>query len=337
MENYITTIVKNNPDYVNKFLLLSNKNRDGLFKTINDEIVQLKIDSKGFLQCSFIKNGVKNIKDYSLRKIGIDFLGKKDPTVESLLKYLIKPEMEIERIFNSIRFKYLHSILISNIKNPAEKISTEFNKAFQSFAGIKIYQGNTQNRVENDTYWISAGFTKKAKDEISYDKDSKELDFIINYLRQLEVENYNRIYAELIAIKPGFHEIYIHDNYFDRNESLRKEPENKDSDRDIAFKLLRGFGDIDKIYLENLKPNEINRMKYFSYAPCNVTQGPFVFRKKINVSYFSEIQKIQKKIALKKLTEKFHILDYYHNKPLTKNELEKLLEEAEQFKKYMNN
>ncbi len=337
MKDYKTTVVKSNPEYVDKLLLLSNKKRDGLYKTTDDEIVQLKIDSKGLLQCNFIKKGIVNSKNYSLRKIGIDFLGKKDPSVESVLKYLIKPEMEIERIFNSIRFKYLQSILISNIKNPSEKISADFNKAFQSFAGIKIYQGNTQKRVNNDTFWINAGFSKRAKDEILYDKDFKELDFIINYLRQLDVENYNRIYAELIAIKPGFHEIYIHDNYFDSNESLRKEPKNKDSYRDIVFKSLRGFGDVDTIYLDKLKPNEINRMKYFSYAPCNVTEGPFVFRKRNNVSYFNEIQKIQQKAELKNLKEKFHILDYYHNKPMSKKELEKLLKEAEQFKKYMNN
>lgn len=337
MKDYKTTVVKSNPDYVDKLLLLSNKNRDGLYKTTNDEIVQLKIDSKGLLQCNFIKSGIVNNKAYSLRKIGIDFLEKKDPSVESILKYLIAPEMEIERIFNSIRFKYLQSILFSDIKNPSEKISTDFNKAFQSFAGIKIYQGNTQNRVDNDSFWKSAGFTKEAKDGISFEKDFKDLNFIIGYLRKLDVKNYNQIYSELIAIKPGFHEIYIHNNYFDSNEPLRKEPENNDSDRDIVFKLLRGFGVLDEISLDKLKPNEINRMKYFSYAPCNVTEGPFVFRKNISVSYFDEIQKINQKKELKKLEDNFHILDYYQNKSMTRKEFEKLLEEAKQFKKYMNN
>ena len=337
MKDYKITIVKSNPDYLNKLLLLSNKNRDGLYKTPNDEIVQLKIDSEGLTQCSLIKNGIVNIKNYSLRKIGIDFLEKKDPSVKSLLKYLIKPEMEIERIFNNIRFKYLQSIYISDIKNPSEKISADFNKAFQSFAGIKIYQGNTQKRKNNDYFWQSADFTKEAKDRISFKIDFNDLNFIIDYLRKLDLKNFNQIYSELIAIKPGFHEIYIHDNYFDSNEYLRKEPENKDSYRNVVFKLLRGFGDLDKICLDKLNPNEINRMKYFSYAPCNVTEGPFVFRKRINVSYFDEIKKIQLKAELKKLKENFYILDYYHNKPMTKKELEKLIEKAEQFKKYLNN
>ena len=334
---YKETVVKNNPQYVDKLLLLSNKNRDGLHKTTDDEIVQLKIDSNGLLQCNFIKNGGVSSQNYSLRKIGIDFLGMNDPSVRSVLKYLIKPEMEIERIFNSIRFKYLQSILVSNIQNPSEKISADFNRAFQSFAGIQIYQGKAQNRVENDNYWIDAGFTQRAKNEILYDNDFRALDFIIKYLRQLEVENYNRIYVELIAIKPGFHEIYNHDNYFDSNESSRKEPADKDSYRDIVFKSLRGFGDIDEIHLDDLRPKEINRMKYFSYAPCNVTEGPFVFRKKIGVSYFDEIRKINGKKELNKLENNFHILDYYHNKPTTRSELKKTLKKAEQFKKYMNN
>lgn len=337
MQDYKTTVVKNNPDYIDQLLLLSNRNRDGLYKTSDNEIIQLKIDSKGLLQCDFIKNGVKINKDYSLRKIGIDFLGKKDPSVESILKYLVKPEMEIERIFNNMRFKYLQSILFSKIIDPSEKISADFNKAFQSFAGIKIYQGNTQNRVENDTYWIDAGFTKYAKDKISYDKDFKDLDFIIDYLRKLEVKNYNQIYAELIAIKPGFHEMYIHENYFDNEESFRNVIENKDSERNKVFKSLRNYGNIDDNYLTKLQPNEINRMKYFSYAPCNVTEGPFVFRKKLSTSYFSEIQKTSQIEELEKLKEKFYILDYYHNKPKTMKELEKIIEKAAQFKRYLNN
>lgn len=337
MKDNKPTVIISNSEYVDKLLLLSNKNRNGLYKTAENEIIQLKIDSKGIIQCNFIKNGRANSKNYSLREIGIDLLGKKDQSVESILKYLIIPEMEIERIFNNIRFKYLQIILISNIISPSEKISADFNKAFQSFAGIKIYQGNTKNRVDNDNFWKNAGFTKEAKDVISFEKDFKDLDFIINYFRKLDVKDYNQIYSELIAIKPGFHEMYIHDNYFDSNEFLRKEPKNKDSDRDIVFKLLRGFGDVDKINLNKLKPYEINRKKYFSYASCNVTEGPFVFRKRNNVSYFNEIRKIQQKAELKNLNEKFHILDYYHNKPITKKELEKLLKKAEKFKKYLNN
>lgn len=334
MNNYKTTVVKNNPDYVDRFLLLSNKNRNGLFKTINNEIVQLTFDSSGLLQCGFIKDGVTFNKTLSLRKIGIDFLDLSDPSVNKVLKYLITPEMEIERIFNNIRFKYLESILFSKIKNPYEKISADCNKAFQSFAGIKIYQGNTQNRVDNDFFWINAGFTKDAKSKISFEKEFREFDLIITYLRKLNLQNYNRIYAELIAIKPGFHEIYIHDNYFDYDEYYRKEPTNKDSVRDKVFKLLRGFGDLNNIFLNKLKPNEINRMKYFSYAPCNITEGPFVFRKNVSTSYFNEIRKMHEKKNLKK---SFHIFDYYHNKITTIKELEKILKEAEKFKKYMNN
>lgn len=334
MRNYKITVVKNNPAYVGKLLLLSNNNRDGLFKTENNEIVQLKFDSTGLLQCAFIKNGVKNHKDYSLRNIGIDFLEKKDPSVESILKYLVKPEMEIERIFNNIRFKYLQSILFSKIESPYEKISAVFNKAFQSFAGIKIYQGNTQKRVENSYFWKAAGFTKKAKNKISFEKDFKDLDFIIGYLRKSDKENFNRVYAELIAIKPGFHEIYIHDNYFESNEPYREKLTNKDSARDKVFKLLRGFGDLNDLYLDKLKPNEINRLKYFSYAPCNITEGPFVFRKNISVSYFDDIRKVRSKEELKK---NFYILDYYHNKIGNIKALENTIEKAKPFRKYMNN
>jgi len=335
MMNYTTTVIKNNPEYANTNLLLVNKNRDSLFQTDDDGIVELKIDSQGILKCNFIKNRVKKSKDLSLRKIGIDFLKLNDPPVEKILKYLIKPEMEIERIFNNIRFKYLQSILLSNIKTPSIKISADFNRAFQSFAGIVVYQGNIKERSDNNRFWRDAGFTEEAREKISFDKEFKELDIIISYLRDLELTNYNSVYAELIAMKPGFHEIYIHDNYFAHNEKYRRNPEKTDNDRDRVFKLLRGYGELKNINLDKLKPYEINRMKYFSYAPCNITEGPFVFRKKLKVSYYDEIRRIKENKEINKLNEKFHVYVYYHNKPKTLNQLSFILKESEQFKKYI--
>ncbi len=47
MKNYRTTVVKNNPEYVSTSLLLINKKKDGLFKTNNNEIVELKFDCLG--------------------------------------------------------------------------------------------------------------------------------------------------------------------------------------------------------------------------------------------------------------------------------------------------
>ena len=78
--------------------------------------------------------------------------------------------------------------ILSNIQDPSKKISAGCNKAFQSFAGVNVYQGNTPNRVDNDTFWKDKGFTATARNKISYDKDFKELDFIINYLRQLFID-----------------------------------------------------------------------------------------------------------------------------------------------------
>ena len=334
MKNYRTTVVNNNPEYVNTSLLLINKKKDGLFKTNNNEIVELKFDCLGSLQCFFIRGKTREAKELSLRKIGIDFLKFKDPPVNKVLKYLIKPEMEVERIFNNIRFKYLQSILFSNFKEPYRLISANFNKAFQSFAGIKIYQGNTRCRKENDWFWEHAGFIKQEKEKINFEKEFKELDLIISYLRILN--NFDKIYKELIAIKPGFHELFIHDNYFDQNENFRTNFNDNDKDRDKVFKLLRGYGEIKTFRLKNLKPYEINRMRYFSYAPCNITEGPFVFRKNLTVSYFDEIRKIKEKKNLYKLEENFHIYDYFRKKPCSQNELEIILNETEKFKYYLH-
>ena len=336
MKNYRTTVVNNNPEYVNTGLLLINKTKDGLLKTNNNEIVELKFGFNGTLQCFFIGGKTKEAKELSLRKIGIDFLKFKDPPVYKVLKYLIKPEMEVERIFNKIRFKYLQSILLSNFKEPYRLINANFNKAFQSFAGIKIYQGNVSNRKGNDWFWEDAGFTRRAKEKIDFMKEFKELDLIISYLRSLNKINFNKIYAELIAIKPGFHELFIHDNYFDHNDNFRTNINDNDKDRDKVFKLLRGYGKIENINLKNLKPSEINRMKYFSYAPCNITEGPFVFRKNLTVSYLNEIKRIKEKKDLYKIEENFHIYDYFRKKPSSLNDLKIILSETEKFKYYLH-
>ena len=150
------------------------------------------------------------------------------------------------------------------------------------------------------------------------------------------LNNFDKIYKELIAIKPGFHELFIHDNYFDQNENFRTNFNDNDKDRDKVFKLLRGYGEIKTFRLKNLKPYEINRMRYFSYAPCNITEGPFVFRKNLTVSYFDEIRKIKEKKNLYKLEENFHIYDYFRKKPCSPNELEIILNETEKFKYYLH-
>ena len=114
MHNYSKTIVRNYGEYLGKKLLLANKNRDGLYRN-NGSCVEIEIKPNGDLSaCKFQENGEREILPDSLRKIGQDKLELKDPSVKQMLKYLIIPEMEVERIFNSLRYKYLYSLMKAN-------------------------------------------------------------------------------------------------------------------------------------------------------------------------------------------------------------------------------
>lgn len=352
MNNYKNTIIKNHPDLVGLNLLLIDSNRERIFKTSKDEIVELKFDLDGDLQCNFIKNNKRQKQELSLRKIGIDYLELNDPSVEKILKYLIKPEMEIERIFNNLRYKYLKCIFLSKIKKPSTRIDAYYNKAFQAFMGLKVYQGNVKEKKDNDVFWREAGFTEKARNDISFQIEHEELDFIIKYLRDLGLENYSSVYAELIAIKPGFHELYIHSDFLKIGKEKNK---NKtDKIRYTIFKLLRGEGRLESIRLARLNPSEINKKSYLGYAPCNVTKGPFVFRKKLEVSYYDEIREMKDFEKLKvdekakpkeiwKLNEKgkrelkknFHVYDY--REEIKRKDLKTILKETEKFKSYLFN
>ena len=96
----------------------------------------------------------------------------------------------------------------------------------------------------------------------------------------------------MIAIKPGFHELYIHSDYFDK-ETIPTD----DTIRSEVFRLLRCFSDLRTSEINKLDkmPPEINKKNYLTYASCNITEGPFVFRKSIETSYFDEIRKIKSK------------------------------------------
>jgi hypothetical protein len=60
--------------------------------------------------------------------------------------------MEIERIFNNVRYKYLQAVFLSNFENPQEYFSSQYNRAFQALSGIIVYQGNCAQRKPNESF-----------------------------------------------------------------------------------------------------------------------------------------------------------------------------------------
>lgn len=318
-------IVVNKSEYLNRTLLLARRDLNGLYLyTGNSALVILKFDKKGNQAVSEYRNNEVSKSHLSFDDIYKSCLKLKDISLDSLFRYFVSPEMEVERIFNSVRFKYLTAIYLSEFGNPQKFVNSAYNRAFQSLAGLQIYQGSAKQRKNNNSFWQDAGFAKEAK-SLNWEKDRNELQTILSLMKLVHKNCLTRSYAELIAIKPGFHELFIHNDYFEKFSI--PEPT---SPRNIVFRTLRNKGSIATLKLKKL-PGEINKNSYFSYAPCNVTEGPFVFRKNIDVSYYDAIRCIKSKGLMHDLQNKFHILDYFRHDITTRRKLAKFLETAQAF------
>ncbi len=99
MVNYTKTIVQNRPEYVGRNLLLANRDKSGLFILDKKSQLLLNIHENGELDVNKITKNKQIKLDISLRRIGETYLNLKDPSVTTMLKYLVTPEMEVERIF----------------------------------------------------------------------------------------------------------------------------------------------------------------------------------------------------------------------------------------------
>lgn len=326
--NYKMPLDKKYQKYFDKKLLLATKEKDSLFRTDKGGFVEININKAGNVSVFEVINGRGIQKDhFSLSAVGQAYLKLQAPSISTMLGHLVLPEMEVERIFNNVRHKYLQILLLSNFENPNSYINASYNKAFQSLAGLSVYQGNTKSRKPNDSFWKDPGFSADAKEKISFSKERAEISSILAYMRHLKEDDFSRIYSELIAIKPGFHEIWVHEDYFNSippGTGLRTR----------VFKSIRSIEPVLNERLNSL-PREINSRSYFSYASCAVTEGPFVFRKDISVSYFNEIRNIHSKEELNRLNEKFHIGDYYHETINSAEKLEKFLKSTEKFKYFL--
>lgn len=331
MHNYSKTIAKNHREYTGKKLLLANKDRDGLFRD-NGSCVEVEIKRNGDLStCRFQKNGKRENLTDSLRKIGQDKLGLKDPSVKQMLKYLVIPEMEIERIFNSLRYKYLFSLENGDYE-PQDYITSDCNNLFKALIGRSFRGIKKENlHLKHKKIFKGEGFSSDIK--INIDEEERALDFIIQYIRNnyfnskdCPLKEKQRIYRELIAIKPGFHEVFMDmQNGHGHKNGLKSQ---KNCRRNIVFKMIHNIYKTSRKFDLSRVNNEINVYRYLTYAPCNITEGPFTYRKNICVSYFKELNKASLKNDLK---DNFMILDYWDKNINTNKKLDKFLGKAKKF------
>lgn len=286
-----------------KKLLLTNRERiyyDGLY-LFEIEFVE---PAKVTVSRVSIQDRVRRISvgEMSLPELAARYLESEEPT--EILKYLVNPFMEVERIFNAIRFKYLSAILKGR-RNPQEYISAEFNSLFKSLAGFSLR--NDPGGIRARKLAFAEGFSMDEIPMIDLRNEKCELKIILKYLFDVFSNDLPGLYRELIAIKPGFHEIWADDNWAEDGhvEGLKDSPY-KDR-RTLVLKELHGLIDpAPHLDLRNVV-YEITIPAFMTYAPCNVTEGPFMYRKRNDVSCYQLLRDREKV----NLSDHFLIYDYW--------------------------
>ena len=343
-KNYKITVLANHNEYVGKKLLLVNQEKTGLFRGVNpnEYTIEVKIDSKGHLSVFKIDNDFKRNKEHiSLRALGRNYLGLEDLSVPQMLKFLVTPEMEVERIFNCIRYKYLDS-LRHGVKAPGDYITAECNELFKALSRFPFRGIKKKNlRKKHRQILRKHGFPTGQRMDLC--KEQKEFKFIIQYMRDIcfnsEAKGKNKVdlYKELIAIKPGAHEIFMDIN----NDGEHWDDYSPEPGPISKFNVLKMLHNVYKkeIRIDISKVNhDIKFPSYLTYSTCYITEGPFIFRKSIKNNYFKDLRTIKKGNDIMGFKLKFYYLDYFGMEANLSDEkkLDDFLKSAARFKKYLN-
>jgi len=237
----------------------------------------------------------------------------------------------IEIHLNRLRLNYLRAIALSPELHaaPARAISADFNKAFQSLAGLRVRQATDRPRRDNDAFWLERGFSQAAKHELPWEPETQALQSSLQKLAGQITGNATKLYAELIALKPGFHEAWLHDDF---PEDAYEGP---DSPRGRVFAVLRSRAS-DLIPLGGTLPRDIlTPGAYQGYAPCAFTEGPLVQRRHPDISYYGSLRGVGHLPSQTKrrscLLEDFHVIDIWQrlNDDNTPRNLERIIAEVE--------
>jgi hypothetical protein len=302
---------------LDKKFLLTDRKRERLY-----------YDGSHLVEVEFIENGnlavfkvdmqgkVRRISmgEMSLPELSARYLESEEPN--EIKKYMVNPYQEAERIFNAIRFKYLSAILKGR-REPQEYISSEFNSLFKSLAGFSLR--NDPGGIRARKLAFAEGFSMDEIPMIDLRNEKCELKIILKYLFDVFSRDLPGLYRELIAIKPGFHEIWADDNWLDEGEGhiegLRDSPYH--DRRTLVLKEIHGLIDpAPHLDLRNVI-YEISIPAFMTYAPCNVTEGPFMYKKRNDVSCYQLLRDREKV----NLSDHFLIYDYW-GKDIREKDLE---------------
>lgn len=288
-----------------KKLLLTDRNRERLYYNDGSHLIEVEFVEHGNLAVSKVnvQGKIKRISmgKMSLSELSARYLESEEPT--EILKYMVSPFQEAQRVFNSIRYKWCKAIL-------------KGKKESQYYAGknalLRILSGlplrNDPKGMRAKKLAIAEGFDVDALPLMDISREKQEMRVILKYLFDVFSNDLQGMYRELIAIKPGFHEIWADNNWADDGhiEGLRESPY-KDRRRERVLREIHNLvGPAPRLDLTNIT-YELNIPAVLTFAPCNVTEGPFMYRKRNDVSCYQLLRDREKV----NLSDHFFIYDYW--------------------------
>lgn len=289
-----------------KKLLLTDRKRERLYFDGQHLLVEAEFVEHGNLAVFKVNIQGKirriSIGKMSLSELSARYLESEEPT--EILKYMVSPFKEVERVLNALRVSYLLAVQHGR-RNPQEYASAEFNALFKVLAGFPLR--NDPKGIRARKLALAEGFNVDALPLMDVSREKQEMKVILKYLFDVFSSDLQGMYRELIAIKPGFHEIWADNNWADDGhiEGLRESPY-KDR-RSQVLREIHGLIDpAPHLDLTNIT-YEVNIPAFMTYAPCNSTEGPFVYRKRNDVSCY-QLLRDREKINL---SDHFLIYDYW--------------------------
>jgi hypothetical protein len=278
-ERYLDAVVKAHPEYAGRWLLIADPGGAGLLRLANGSLAALRIDSRsGALNCTWAS---------SLRDVGRRFLGLRAPSVPQVLRRLVTPEMELERIFNVLRYEYVRGIL--TLERSPERVAALLHASHNSFC--KALLGMPVRGKKGTARRLLRKYGASTRGAPAVGEATEALRAVLAFLFRLPTSTaqLRRLYAELIAIKPGLHEIWRDSLDLGRphwaglRDRLAAHP--KDTDRRIrVLARFHGLASQPIAWSDERLANQINSYAYRSFAPCNITEGPCFMRKRPDIA-----------------------------------------------------
>ena len=219
---------------------------------------------------------------------------------------------QVEVALNLLRLTYLQAIGRSGaLRNtPAQAASHQCNEAFVVLCGIEGDRSQVAGSQQVEAYLSSIGFDPRLRNLLDWERGKDALNRGLQALRRMP-EAPARILAELYSIKPGFHEVWLHDDYPD---DVRENPDHP---------VGRILGVIRGRQSQVLHPShaEFERLTdlgfFLRHAACALTEGPMVRRRPGVDSYFDILQGIgpERSVSIRRrrIEEGFHVLDTWQH------------------------